>query len=153
MPPPPANEPAFRELSLDECQALLERHHFGRLAYTFHDRVDIEPIGYVFDRDGLLFRTGPGSKLMTLKHHPWVALEIDEVEGMFSWRSVVVHGTAYILSEVGSEAEQQAYRDAIATLRKHVPETLGPDDPTPFRSVVMRMSIDMISGRAANGKA
>jgi nitroimidazol reductase NimA-like FMN-containing flavoprotein (pyridoxamine 5'-phosphate oxidase superfamily) len=145
------NEPAFRELSPAECEAILAHHHFGRLAYSFHDRVDIEPIGFVFDRDGLVFRTGPGSKLVALKHHPWVALEVDEVEGRYKWRSVVVHGTAYILSEIGSEAEQGAYRAAVATLRQHVPETLRTNDPTPFRSVVMRMSIDRVSGRSADG--
>ncbi len=152
MSPPPRHEPSFRELTKPECEAILANHHVGRLAYTFHDRVDIEPIGFVFDQDGLVFRTGPGSKLMTLKHHPWVALEVDEVEGMFKWRSVVVHGTAYVLSEIGSEAELEAYHSALATLRRHVPETFRANDPTPARSVVMRLSIDKISGRAANGQ-
>jgi nitroimidazol reductase NimA-like FMN-containing flavoprotein (pyridoxamine 5'-phosphate oxidase superfamily) len=149
MSPTPTPEPSFRELTQSECEAMLASHHFGRLAFSFHDRVGIEPIGFVFDDGGLVFRTSPGSKLMALKHRPWVALEIDEVEGMFSWRSVVVHGTAYVLSEIGSEAEQEAYHAALATLRRHMPDTLRANDPTPARDVVMKLSIDAISGREA----
>ena len=38
----------FRELTAAETDALLERNHVGRIAYSFHDRVDIEPIHYVY---------------------------------------------------------------------------------------------------------
>jgi hypothetical protein len=141
--------PHFRDLSDAECRLLLERHHVGRLAYSFHDRVDIEPIGFVYEPGGIVFRTAPGSKFLTLKHHPWVALEIDEVKGMFEWQSVVVHGTTYVLSDLGTPAEVAAYHAALDTLRRFVPETLGPGDPTPFRSVVMRLHLDGVSGRAA----
>jgi len=147
------NEPRFRDLSHDECLALLARHHVGRLAYSFHDRVDIEPIGFVYADGSVVFRTAPGSKFLTLKHHPWVALEIDEVEGMFDWRSVVAHGTTYVLTDIGSKEEIEAYHAAIATLRGVMPGTLTPSDPVPFRSVVMRLHIDTLSGREASSGA
>jgi nitroimidazol reductase NimA-like FMN-containing flavoprotein (pyridoxamine 5'-phosphate oxidase superfamily) len=128
---------------------MLARHSVGRMAYTFHDRVDVEPIGYVYADGGLVFRTAPGSKLETLAHHPWVALEIDEVEGMFDWRSVVVHGTTYILHETGNEAELRAYLAAVTALRRLVPATFDDGDPVPFRSVVLKLHIDRMTGRAA----
>jgi len=128
---------------------MLARHHVGRIAYTFHDRVDVEPISYVYADGALVFRTAPGSKLETLMHHPWVALEIDEVEGVFDWRSVVVHGTSYILQETGAEAERRAYRAAVTSLRRLVPGTLDEGDPVPFRSVVLKLHIDRMTGRAA----
>jgi hypothetical protein len=141
--------PSFHDLTQRECAAMLARHYVGRLAYTFHDRVDVEPIGYVYAGRGLVFRTSPGSKLETLAHHPWVALEIDEVEGPFDWRSVVVDGTIYILHETGSEAETRAYRTAVNSLRRLVPRTLRAGDPVPFRSVVIKLHVDRMTGRAA----
>jgi len=144
--------PHFRELTEAECREMLRRHHVGRLAFTFHDRVDIEPIGFVFDGQSIVFRTSPGSKLLTIQHHPWVALEIDEATGMFDWKSVVVHGTAYRLSETGTAAEVGAYHAAISSLRTAMPGTFTPADPAPFRSAVLQLHIDVVTGRGAATK-
>jgi nitroimidazol reductase NimA-like FMN-containing flavoprotein (pyridoxamine 5'-phosphate oxidase superfamily) len=141
--------PSFRDLTRTECVEMLARHHVGRLAYTFHDRVDVEPIGYVYADRVLVFHTAAGSKLETLAHHPWVALEIDEVVGPFNWRSVVVHGTTYVLREAGSEANVRAYRAAVKSLRRLVPETLREGDPVPFRTVVVKLHVDRMTGRMA----
>ena len=145
----PLCAPSFRELQPEECRAMLARHRVGRLAYSFHDRVDVEPITYATVGGALVFRTAPGSKLDTLAHHPWVALEIDEVDGPFDWRSVVVHGTVYVLHEEGSEPESRAYRSAVRALRQLVPETLAAGDPAPFRTVVAKLHVDRVTGRAA----
>jgi nitroimidazol reductase NimA-like FMN-containing flavoprotein (pyridoxamine 5'-phosphate oxidase superfamily) len=145
----PKRTPSFRDLTPAECEAMLTRHHVGRLAYTFHDRVDVEPIAYVFAKRALVFRTAPGSKLETLAHHPWVALEIDEVKGLFDWRSVVVHGTVYALRDTGDDSQRSTYRAAVRSLRRLVPNTLREGDPVPFRSVVMRLHLDRVTGRAA----
>ena len=142
--------PSFRDLTASECRFLLARHRLGRLAYTFHDRVDVEPIGYVYVGGALVFRTAPGSKLQTLAHHPWAALEIDEVEGAFDWQSVVVHGTVYLLHEDGTPAEARAYRSAVHALTRLVPATLAPGDPAPFRTVIAKLHIDRMTGRAAS---
>jgi hypothetical protein len=149
MPFAPKQTPSFRDLTPAECEAMLTRHRVGRLAYTFHDRVDVEPIGYVYAKSALVFRTAPGSKLETLAHHPWVALEIDEVEGLFDWRSVVVHGTVYALQDAGGDLQRRTYRAAVRSLRRLVPNTLRKGDPVPFRSVVMKLHIDRVTGRAA----
>jgi nitroimidazol reductase NimA-like FMN-containing flavoprotein (pyridoxamine 5'-phosphate oxidase superfamily) len=144
-----AQGPVFSDLSRDECEALLSRLSIGRLAFVFRDRVDVEPIHFVFDNGRIFFRTAPGSKLTTLLHHPWVALEVDDVRGMFDWRSVVVHGTVYLLSEAGSDADKAAYRDALRALRRVLPETLRAGDPFAFRDIVVELGIDTITGRAA----
>ena len=141
--------PSFTDLRRDDCLAIIARHHVARLAYTFHDKVGIEPIGYGQSDGGLVFRTAPGSKLETLARHPWVALEVDDVRGMFDWESVVVHGTMYVLHARGNAAEVRAYNDAIEALREFAPETMREGDPVPFRSVVMRLELDQVIGRKA----
>ena len=142
--------PSLRALDTTESQAILARNHVGRIAYTFHDRVDIEPIHYVYDGGWIYARTSPGDKLATLSHHRWVAFEVDEVDGPLDWRSVVVHGTVYWLTSNESQESERDAEAGLALLRRIHPETLTKDDPTPFRTVLFRLSASEITGRCAS---
>ena len=146
---PRTMSPTFRELSATEMHELLARNHVGRIAYSFRDRVDIEPISYVFADDAFYMRTEPGSKLATLAHAPWAAFEVDEVQGPFDWRSVVAHGTVYVLEDAGPPEARATYRAAVGRLREIMPEALGPDDPAPQRRVVLKLYPADLTGREA----
>lgn len=146
MTRPPA--PVFRELSRVECNALLERNSTGRIAYSYHDRVDIEPIHYVYSDGWIYGRTEVGTKLRTLAHNRWIAFEADETEGLFDWRSVVVKGALYLLEPEGSHSA--AYAQAVVLLRTLVPDALTASDPAPARNVVFRIHADQVTGRAAS---
>ena len=135
---------AFRELDEVESRAILARNHVGRIAFSFHDRVDIQPITYVYREDWLACRTEPGAKIATLERSPWVAFEVDEVRGPYDWDSVVARGTVYQLNEHSAE------RDAtIAALRTAVPEAFTDEDPAPHRVLVFRVYLRELTGRAA----
>jgi nitroimidazol reductase NimA-like FMN-containing flavoprotein (pyridoxamine 5'-phosphate oxidase superfamily) len=144
-----SSAPVFRDLGFDEIEAMLKANSYGRLAFTFRERVDIEPIHYVYDNGWLVCRTGLGTKLTQLAHHPWVAFEIDEVHALFEWRSVVVKGTVYFPEPDGSATNDETWQSSVAALRRLVPTALMPDDPTPGRNVVFRIHIDEMHGRAA----
>jgi uncharacterized protein len=142
--------PTFRELDPPEIEALLARNHVGRVAYSFHDDVNIEPLRYVY-ADGVLYaRTSPGHKLRTLEHHRWVAFEIDEIRGLFDWQSVVVHGSVYLVEPGPTPQGHATYEQTLARLRELVPDVFGPDDPTPHRTVLFRIHVDRKTGRAAD---
>jgi nitroimidazol reductase NimA-like FMN-containing flavoprotein (pyridoxamine 5'-phosphate oxidase superfamily) len=139
----------FRELDAKSCERILARNHVARLAFSFHDRVDVEPIHYVFD-DGWLFgRTSLGSKLVTLAHNRWVAVEVDEVEALFRWRSVVAHGTFLPLDPATPGVEARAHERGLTLLRELVPETGTADDPVAFRTVIFRIHLETMTGRSA----
>lgn len=139
--------PAIRELSSEECTALLARNHVGRIAFSYRDHVDIEPISYVFDAGWLYGRTGHGTKLRTLAHNRWVAFETDEVTALFDWRSVVVKGALYLLEADG--AHVTAHEHAVELLRGLMPHAFSERDPTPERAVLFRIHADQVTGRAA----
>ena len=144
--------PTFHLLSRAECEAILGRHHVGRLAYSFRDRVDIEPIHYVF-KDGHLYgRTQLGTKVEVLAHHPWVAFEVDEVEALFEWRSVVVRGRVVFPDPDGSPAEQADYARGVEVFRTLVEGAFTDADPTPARDLVFLIHLEDISGRAATSR-
>lgn len=141
--------PEFRKMTREEVHALLSRNHVGRMAYSTGTEIDIEPIHYVYNEGWLYGRTSRGARLRKIGETWWpVAFEVDEVEGLFDWRSVVVHGGFYTLSPTGATWERKEYERAVELLRTLIPETFTPADPTPFRDVVFRIAVQEVSGRA-----
>jgi Predicted flavin-nucleotide-binding protein len=141
--------PTFSELSRDESVALLARNDVGRIAFSFHDHVDIEPISYVYNDGWVYARTSLGAKLRTLRHHPWVAFEVDEVRTPLDWQSVVVHGTIYLLDPGRGGSDRDEYDLAVQVLRLADADALTDSDATPHRQALFRIHADDITGRRA----
>jgi hypothetical protein len=120
------------------------------MAYAYGNRVDVEPLHYVFDGEWLYGRTSRGTKLIVTGEQWWpVAFEVDEVEGLFQWRSVVVHGGFYAIAPDGPEWREAARGRGLELLRTLLPETLAPGDPVPHRKVLFRISLQEVTGREA----
>jgi hypothetical protein len=143
--------PVFRDLDRAECEVILARNHVGRVAFSYKDHVDIEPISYVFSDGWLYGRTKYGTKLRTLAHNRWLAFETEEIDSMFDWRSVVVKGAMYLLEDGGAQTD--AYAHAVELLRTIVPHAFDAEDPTPDRNVIFRIHIDQVTGREATSSA
>lgn len=142
-----AERPRFRALDRAEIEAVLTRNHVGRIAYARGNRIDVEPIHYVYRGGWIYGRTSYGAKLEATGENWWpVAFEVDEVEDLFRWRSVVVHGGFYTLPPEGPGEERERAVEALRTL---LPETLTPDDPVPFRDVLFRIAVQEVTGREA----
>ena len=136
-------------MSAAEALRVLRRNGIGRIAYSLHDRVEVVPIHYISDGRWLYVRTSPGFKVAVLARNRWLALQTDEIESMVSWRSVLVHGAAYVLSADATPDLARRYRRAVRKLRTLMPEALTADDPVAFRSVFLGIHIDAITGREA----
>jgi nitroimidazol reductase NimA-like FMN-containing flavoprotein (pyridoxamine 5'-phosphate oxidase superfamily) len=110
----------FRELDRDEIEAMLLRNKVGRVAFSFHDRVDIQPIHYIYERGWLYGRTSEGEKLATLQHNQWVAFEVDEVRDTFEWRSIVIHGSFWVIHPRGSPRAEEVWSKAAELVSRIV---------------------------------
>ena len=144
------NQPRIRALSRGECEQILSRNHVGRLAYAWKNHVDIEPLHYVFDGEWLYGRTSRGTKLVFTGEQWWpVAFEVDEVEGLFQWRSVVVHGRIVFPDARGTPDERAQYARGVELFRTLVPDAFTENDPTPARRLAFVLHINDITGRAA----
>ncbi|HVP71824.1 MAG TPA: pyridoxamine 5'-phosphate oxidase family protein [Gemmatimonadaceae bacterium] len=140
-------------LSPDEITSLLARNKVGRIAYSTHDRVDVEPLSYVYAPGWIYGRTAHGAKLATLAKNKWVAFEVDEVKSIFDWQSVVVHGGVYVLEPGPSDDARAVYAQALSILRTLLPSTFREDDPVPDRDVIFRIAIQESTGRRASSRA
>ncbi|HJQ53037.1 MAG TPA: pyridoxamine 5'-phosphate oxidase family protein [Gemmatimonadaceae bacterium] len=151
-PPARRGDVMFRDLERDEIERILMRNTVGRLAFSFHDRVDIQPIHYVYERGWLYGRTSEGDKIMALTHNQWVAFEIDEVRDVFEWTSVVIHGSFWILHPRGSAHAEELWVKAAELVSKIVPGSLTETDPVSFRQTLFRIAVSDVRGREASTK-
>jgi nitroimidazol reductase NimA-like FMN-containing flavoprotein (pyridoxamine 5'-phosphate oxidase superfamily) len=137
------------ELSREAGLRLLAEHHIGRIAFTFRDRVDIEPISYVYADGWIYARTSPGTKLTVVSHHPFVAFEIDDIRSATDWRSVVVHGTIYFIDPDRSDEDRAAHEEALSQLRRIDADILTEHDAAPHRVQLFRIYVDEVTARSA----
>ena len=137
------------ELSREAGLRLLAEHTIGRIAFTFRDRVDIEPISYVYADGWIYARTSPGTKLTVVSHHPFVAFEIDDIKSPTDWRSVVVHGTIYFINPERSDEDRAAHAEALGHLRSIDADILTEHDSTPHRVQLFRIYVDEVTARSA----
>jgi uncharacterized protein len=145
--------PHFREISGDDALRVLSANHVGRIAFHHGDRVEIVPIHYVYD-DGWIFgRTAFGRKLENLKANWWVAFEVDEIDALFDWRSVVVHGGFYLLEPDAGPRDAGLHERALAAIRTLTPGALTAADPVPGRTLLFGIAAQEITGRAAESGA
>ena len=142
----------FRDLSRDEIEAMLLRNRVGRLAFSRHDRVDIQPIHYIYERGWLYGRTSEGQKISTLTHNQWVAFEVDEVTDLFDWRSLVIHGSFWIMHPRGSPRAEELWTKAAELVSRIVPGALTESDPVAFRQTLFRIAVADVRGREAKTK-
>lgn len=152
-----AGEITIRELDRTEIDDILKRNVVGRLGYSRGNHFDIQPVHYIYADGWLYGRTSYGSKLKTLAataYRWWpVVFQVDEVEDLFHWRSVVVRGGFYMLSRDGTDEERAAWERGVELMRELVPTALREGDPTPFRTVIFRIAVQEVTGRAAEPPA
>jgi nitroimidazol reductase NimA-like FMN-containing flavoprotein (pyridoxamine 5'-phosphate oxidase superfamily) len=148
----PGADSPFYELTPEESRALLSRMSVGRIAFSHGNRVDIEPISYIYDEGWLFGRTTLGTKLGALGHRPWVAFEVDDVQGHFDWQSVVIHGSFHVLEREGSEYDIQIYDRALSLLKSRIPNYGTDADPGAFRTTLFGIHMSELVGRGARSR-
>lgn len=99
-----SSDSQLAELGPAECWDLLRTTSIGRLATGGSGPLEIFPINFVVDRESIVFRSAPGSKLMALTDQPLVAFESDGQNSGGYW-SVVLRGPA---QRLGMDEEIEA---------------------------------------------
>jgi nitroimidazol reductase NimA-like FMN-containing flavoprotein (pyridoxamine 5'-phosphate oxidase superfamily) len=102
----------IRHLTHAECLALLATQQIGRLGVNAQHYPLIFPVNYAMDREVIVIRTDPGTKL-TEAPHANVTFEVDEIDQLrrTGW-SVLVRGVA---EEVTASHRAELIRSTLST--------------------------------------
>jgi hypothetical protein len=79
-------------LSPTEIEDLLRTEVVARIGCHPGGRTYVVPVSYAYDGTGLLILSGEGLKLRMMHENPWVSVEVDDIEDLANWRSVIAWG-------------------------------------------------------------
>ena len=140
--------PQARVLDENDIHSILGRNTVGRLAFCWSGRADIRPLHYVYSSGKIYGRTSVGAKFAHSNAFAApVAFEVDEIESVLKWKSVIAYGSFSILTGDGQDAGE--WEAAVRLLRRVIKEAFGAEDPVPERDVVFRVVVQEVTGRAS----
>jgi len=82
----------IREMTHDECRALLTRASMGRLACSQDSQPYIIPVYLAYEPDFIYVFSTFGQKIKWMRLNPKVCVQIDEISDASNWSSVVAYG-------------------------------------------------------------
>jgi nitroimidazol reductase NimA-like FMN-containing flavoprotein (pyridoxamine 5'-phosphate oxidase superfamily) len=80
-------------LDRDQIDRVLQACAVGRIGVHSLGRTYVVPVSYVYDGDAIYGRSADGLKIRMMRANPEVCFEVDDIDDMANWRSVITWGT------------------------------------------------------------
>jgi hypothetical protein len=103
-------------LSSAEIEELLRTEVVARLGCHAEGRTYVVPVTYAYDGDALLIQSADGLKLRMMHDNPWVCVEVDHIDNLANWRSVIAWGRFGELLGADASAALARLRDRLQPL-------------------------------------
>src|SRR5215469_709313 len=104
----------MKEMTNEECNAVLARLSLARLGCVSEDQPYVVPIHFAHEGDYIYVFSTSGQKIKWMRANPKVCIQADEIQNDSEWVSVIVNG-------VYEELPEPQY----AKERKHASSLLG----------------------------
>jgi nitroimidazol reductase NimA-like FMN-containing flavoprotein (pyridoxamine 5'-phosphate oxidase superfamily) len=88
------------KLSRDEVEQLLHTQSIGRLGCNCEGLTYVLPVTYAYDGSRIIVHSAEGMKLQMMRANPKVCFQVDHIEDMANWRSVIIWGDFRELHEL-----------------------------------------------------
>jgi uncharacterized protein len=135
------------ELSRAEIEDVLKENAIGRIGCHAFGRIYVVPITYAYDGKAVYAHSAEGMKLHMMRENPRVCFEVDSMDGMANWRSVIASG---LFQELHGDAARERYAwigEELASRIDGPPgETVHPRIGLPA-GVVYRILLEDLTGR------
>jgi nitroimidazol reductase NimA-like FMN-containing flavoprotein (pyridoxamine 5'-phosphate oxidase superfamily) len=137
------------QLTREEIEQLLMRQVIGRIGCHADGRIFVVPIAYAYDGAYVYAHSSDGLKIRTMRANPNVCFEVEQVEDVAHWKTVVAWG---VYEELWGKDEETA----VALLRSRFPsirsETTLPhpalhEGVEQTRTIFFRVRLDEKTGR------
>src|SRR6266542_2301801 len=87
-------------LSNDQIEEVLKKHFVGRIGCHNDDDIYVVPVSYAYDGKYVYVRSFEGKKLEMMRKDPKVCFQVDDMQNMANWRSVIAWGEFEELSDM-----------------------------------------------------
>jgi len=142
------------KLTTPEIEELLGKEVVGRIGCTDGEMVYVVPISYAYDGEYIYCHTHEGLKVDVMRENPFVCFEVDRLQNMANWQSVISHGKFEELKDgqLRNEALQCLHRRVLPLVSS---ETMYLSNDWPFQpaefskieGVTFRIRLDKKTGR------
>ncbi|NAY91329.1 flavin mononucleotide-binding protein [Muricauda sp. JGD-17] len=153
----------IKELKPEECKGLLKNHYVGRLAYLAGKVPFVAPITYFYysedGNDSIISYSLEGHKIDAMRNHQNVSLQVDEIESINKWKSVLAHGAFEELHQIDAKRLLHKFAQGVKDLINRDPDKnvqfiqdfsskLQAENDSP---IVYRINIHEITGKQREG--
>ncbi len=94
----------FGILTSGEIEEMLANQLIGRIGCNADNRTYVVPISYAYDGENVYCHTYEGLKVMMMRTNPDVCFEVDTMDNLANWRSVIAWG---IFEELTNKNDQR----------------------------------------------
>lgn len=94
-------------LNSRQIDQVLRSEIVGHLGCYADGKIYVAPISYVYDGEYIYGHSADGQKLRMMRANPRVCLQVDHIEDLAHWVSVIVWGE---FEELADDAEKEAMR-------------------------------------------
>lgn len=108
-------------LTPQEIEDILMRNVVARLGCHADGQTYVVPITYALDGGRIVGHTMFGKKVRMMEANPEVCIEVDEVDDMTNWRSVIAQGTYRRLAGVEAGEAMGILIDRVSPLLNEEP--------------------------------
>jgi nitroimidazol reductase NimA-like FMN-containing flavoprotein (pyridoxamine 5'-phosphate oxidase superfamily) len=115
------------ELDSDQIERILGGEVVGRIGCHDAGRPYVVPVTYVYDGVAVYGHSTEGQKLHMMRTNPFVCFEVEQINDLANWRSVIAWG---VFEELAGQDEQHALQLLIDRLTPLLPSATahpGPD--------------------------
>ena len=144
----------FDTLSNKQIVDVISNNFVGRLGCHADGKTYVVPVSYAYDGDYIYIRSFEGMKLAMMRKNPKVCFQVDKMESMADWESVIIWGTFEELTnskerEIGLKILLSRILPNVSTnMVKMTPEWPFPtNDFARIDGIVYRIHIEEITGR------
>lgn len=92
------------DLNAEQIEQLLRSEVIGRIGCHAGGRTYVVPVTFAYDGEHVYAHSADGLKIRMMRENPSVCFEVDRMENMANWQSVIAWGTFEELS--GAEAQR-----------------------------------------------
>lgn len=143
------------ELDKKQIEALLASETIVRIGCYADNRVYVVPVTYAYENGYLYAHSKDGMKVQMMRKNPQVCIEIDAMQNMANWQSVIARGTFEELKDEESQMKgMKLLMDKLKPLMasetaqpSHGLGTAHQQDVKGFHAVAFRIRLSEKTGR------